>query len=103
MFLAFAITYYFAPDLNKPEWHWITPGSALGLIIWLVASLAFKLYLQFFNSYSKTYGSIPVTAARELTGAQIEALGDFEGIGFSGKMLRIVAQVCCRVQLVGVR
>jgi hypothetical protein len=39
-----------------------------------------------------------VTAARELTGAQIEALGDFEGIGFSGKMLRIVAQVCCRIQ-----
>jgi membrane protein len=46
MFAAFAITYYFAPNLEKPEWHWITPGSALGLIFWLVASFGFKLYLH---------------------------------------------------------
>ena len=58
MFLAFATTYYFAPNLEEPEWHWITPGSALGLIFWIVASLGFKLYLHFFNSYSKTYGSV---------------------------------------------
>jgi membrane protein len=58
MFLAFAVTYYFAPNLEKPEWHWITPGSALGLIFWLIASFGFKLYLHFFNSYSKTYGSL---------------------------------------------
>lgn len=58
MFLAFAVTYYFAPNLEEPEWHWITPGSALGLIFWIVASLGFKIYLHFFNSYSKTYGSV---------------------------------------------
>jgi len=58
MFLAFAVTYYFAPNLEEPEWHWITPGSALGLVFWLVASFGFKLYLHFFNSYSKTYGSV---------------------------------------------
>jgi membrane protein len=32
--------------------------NRLGLIVWLVASLGLKLYLQFFNSYSKTYGSL---------------------------------------------
>ena len=58
MFVAFAVTYYFAPNLKQPEWHWITPGSTLGLVLWLVASFGFKLYLQFFNSYSKTYGSL---------------------------------------------
>jgi membrane protein len=58
MFAAFATTYYFAPNLKEPEWHWITPGSGLGLVFWLVASLGFKLYLHFFNSYSKTYGSL---------------------------------------------
>lgn len=58
MFLAFAVTYYFAPNLEEPEWHWITPGSGLGLIFWIVASLGFKLYLHYFNSYSKTYGSV---------------------------------------------
>lgn len=58
MFAAFAATYYFAPDLKDPEWHWITPGSAVGLVVWLVASFGFKIYLHFFDSYSKTYGSV---------------------------------------------
>src|SRR5262249_46842587 len=58
MFVAFAVTYYFAPNLKEPEWHWITPGSTLGLVLWLAASFGFKLYLHFFNSYSKTYGSV---------------------------------------------
>jgi len=58
MFAAFATTYYFAPNLEEPEWHWITPGSVLGLFFWLVASFAFKIYLHFFNTYSKTYGSV---------------------------------------------
>src|SRR5205823_1719788 len=58
MFGAFAVTYYFAPDLEEPEWHWITPGAALGLVCWLVASFGFKIYLSYFNSYSKTYGSV---------------------------------------------
>lgn len=58
MFLAFAITYYFAPNLEVPEWHWITPGSALGLVFWLAASFGFKIYLHFFNTYTRTYGSL---------------------------------------------
>lgn len=49
---------FFAPDLEKPEWHWITPGAALGVILWLAASYGIKLYLRFFNSYNKTYGSV---------------------------------------------
>ena len=58
MFAAFAVTYYFGPNLKKPEWQWITPGSLLGLVGWLVASFGFKIYLHYFNSYSKTYGSL---------------------------------------------
>ena len=58
MFLAFAIIYYFAPNLKRPEWHWISPGAAVGLILWLAASFGFRVYLQFFNTYSKTYGSL---------------------------------------------
>ena len=58
MFAAFAVTYYFAPHLKSPEWHWITPGSVTGLTCWMLASFALKTYLHFFNSYSKTYGSL---------------------------------------------
>jgi membrane protein len=58
MFLTFSLIYYFAPNLEKPEWHWITPGAAVGLILWLVGSFAFRIYLSYFDSYSATYGSL---------------------------------------------
>jgi membrane protein len=58
MLLAFALIYYFAPDLRDQSWKWLTPGSAIGVILWLLVSFAFKGYLHFFDSYSKTYGSL---------------------------------------------
>jgi membrane protein len=56
--LSFALIYYYAPDLRDQKWKWITPGSAIGVALWLVVSLGFRLYLQFFDTYSKTYGSL---------------------------------------------
>jgi len=58
MLLAFALIYYLAPDLRDQDWKWITPGSVIGVVLWLLASFAFKGYLHFFDSYSKTYGSL---------------------------------------------
>jgi len=58
MFLAFSLIYYFAPNMKEPQWYWITPGAAVGVVLWIMASLGFSLYLKFFNSYSKTYGSL---------------------------------------------
>jgi membrane protein len=55
---ALALIYYFAPNLKKPEWHWITPGAVVGLVIWLIGSFLLRLYLHFFNNYSATYGSL---------------------------------------------
>jgi membrane protein len=56
--LAFAITYYFSPDLREREWHWVTPGAIAGLISWLIGTIALRIYLHFFNSYTATYGSL---------------------------------------------
>lgn len=56
--LSFAAVYYWAPDLRKRQWHWITPGAMLGIVGWLLASLGFRMYLHFFDSYSVTYGSL---------------------------------------------
>src|SRR5262249_30477042 len=56
--LTFAVLYYWAPDVKKRRWHWLTPGGAIGIVGWLVASLGFRLYLHFFNTYSVTYGSM---------------------------------------------
>lgn len=58
MLLAFALIYFFAPDLKDQDWKWITPGSLIGVTLWLAVSFAFKGYLHFFDSYSKTYGSL---------------------------------------------
>jgi membrane protein len=58
MFLSYSIVYYFAPDLEERKWYWVTPGAVAGVTLWLVASLAFRIYLHFFNSYSATYGSL---------------------------------------------
>ena len=58
MLLAFALIYFFAPNLRTQSWKWITPGSVAGVVLWLAVSFGFKAYLHFFNSYSKTYGSL---------------------------------------------
>jgi membrane protein len=54
----FALIYFFAPDIEHAKWYWITPGSVIGVLLWIVASVGFKVYLSFFNSYAKTYGSL---------------------------------------------
>ena len=58
MFLSFSLVYYFAPDIEERKWYWVTPGSVAGVVLWLLASLGFRLYLHFFNSYTATYGSL---------------------------------------------
>ena len=56
--LLFAIIYYWAPDVKQRQWRWLTPGGAIGIIGWLLASLGLRAYLHFFNSYSAIYGSL---------------------------------------------
>ncbi len=55
---AFGSIYYIAPNLTNPKWRWITPGSLLAVVLWLLTSLGFRVYLHFFDSYSATYGSL---------------------------------------------
>lgn len=56
--LDFAVVYYWAPDWRKRRWRWLTPGSTLGMLGWVLASLGLRLYLYYFNNYSMTYGSL---------------------------------------------
>jgi membrane protein len=52
------LVYWKAPDLKDQPWEWITPGAAIGILVWLLASTALRIYLHYFNSYSVTYGSL---------------------------------------------
>jgi membrane protein len=53
----FAIAYYFGPNVEV-KWEWITPGSALGVLVLIGASLAFRLYLHYGTDYGATYGAL---------------------------------------------
>jgi membrane protein len=51
------LIYYFAPDAEQ-DWVWITPGSVVATILWLIASLGFRYYVVTFGHYTETYGAI---------------------------------------------
>lgn len=56
--LAFALVYYFGPNVEHRKWYWVTPGSAVAVVLFLLFSAGFRLYLGWFDSYNKTYGSL---------------------------------------------
>jgi membrane protein len=56
--LMIAILYYVAPNVRQPGFRWVTPGSVLAVVVWIIASAAFALYVANFGSYNKTYGSL---------------------------------------------
>jgi membrane protein len=69
VFLAFGLIYQFAPNLPAKRRggrlpasdfrrRWLSPGVLVAVLLWLLVSLGYRLYLHFFNSYSATYGSL---------------------------------------------
>jgi len=54
----YAMVFNVGPDRKGHPWHWISPGSVIGVAIWLAASGVLRLYLHFITSYSKSYGSL---------------------------------------------
>jgi membrane protein len=54
----FALLYNYLPKHKKPSWVWVTPGAIIGIVLWVALSLGFRLYLNYFNTYDKTYGSL---------------------------------------------
>jgi membrane protein len=55
--LIYAIVYYAAPNVEIRRFQWITPGAIFGVFTWMLASVAFFLYVSNFSSYSATYGA----------------------------------------------
>ncbi|MFF1385073.1 YihY/virulence factor BrkB family protein [Arthrobacter sp. NPDC058288] len=55
---AIAVLFYATPNVKQPKFRWMSMGSAIALVVFLLASLAFGFYVANFNSYNKTYGAI---------------------------------------------
>jgi membrane protein len=81
--LALAIIYRYGPSREKPQWRWITWGSAISALLWLGISGLFSWYAASFGKFNETYGSLGavigfmtwlwISAIVVLLGAEIDA------------------------------
>ncbi|MBA3261269.1 MAG: YihY/virulence factor BrkB family protein [Thermoleophilaceae bacterium] len=55
--LIFALIYYVTPDVKQRGFHWLTPGAAAGVLLWLLASLAFSKYVSRVADVGAVYGA----------------------------------------------
>jgi membrane protein len=98
----YAIVYYAAPNVEVPRFRWITPGSIVGVLAWLLASFGFFLYVSNFSSYSATYGAFAgaivlliwlwLTNTIMLFGAELNAVIELRrspslGVNYEGPVL----------------
>ena len=56
--LFFGLVYYLAPNNEQRSWKWITAGSVIGGLLWLLLSGLFALYVTYAGNYTRTYGTI---------------------------------------------
>jgi membrane protein len=80
-----AIVFYYAPDADQ-DWAWITPGSILTTVLWIVFSMGFRIYVTRVGDYTATYGA--------LTGAAILLLWLY----FSGLALLIGGELNSEIE-----
>ena len=57
MLVAVSVIYYVSPNVEQ-EWRWVIPGSLVAVVLWVVVSLAFKLYVENFGNYNVASGSL---------------------------------------------
>jgi membrane protein len=53
-----AVLYRYAPDRDQPKWSWVSGGSGIATLLWVLATVGFSLYANFFGNYNKTYGAL---------------------------------------------
>lgn len=56
--LALAVLYRYGPARDNAEWKWLTPGSVIACVLWIVASVGFSIYVRNFGSYNESFGSM---------------------------------------------
>ena len=80
--VGFAVMYRYAPSRTNPNWTWISWGSGIAAVLWMVGSAIFSFYVSHFGSYQATYGALAavvvlllwfwVSAVVLLLGAEID-------------------------------
>ncbi|MGH3549072.1 MAG: YihY/virulence factor BrkB family protein [Pseudonocardiaceae bacterium] len=83
-----AVLYRVAPDRNPPKFRWVSVGSVVAALLWLLGSVGFSLYINHFGNYNKTYGALTgvivlllwlyLTCYIVLLGAEINAQAEYQ-------------------------
>ncbi|HET9741867.1 MAG TPA: YihY/virulence factor BrkB family protein [Terriglobales bacterium] len=91
LFLSYSVIYYYAPNVEHPKWHWVTPGATFGVCLWILISFALRVYLHFYSGYTASYGSLGavmilllwfyITGLAILIGGEINAAIERAGTG----------------------
>jgi membrane protein len=81
--LVIALLYHSTPNVKQPKFRWISVGAAVAIVVWIIASAAFAVYVTQFGSYGSTYGTLGsvivfllwlwITNLALLFGAEIDA------------------------------
>jgi membrane protein len=53
-----AVLFYVTPNVKQPKFRWMSLGAFVALVVWILASVGFGLYVSQFGSYNKTYGAL---------------------------------------------
>ena len=81
--LVVALLYWATPNVRQPRFRWVSVGAGIAILVWILASAAFALYVAGFSNYGKTYGSLAgvivfllwlwITNVALLFGAELDA------------------------------
>jgi membrane protein len=58
LILGLAVLYRYAPNRDEPKWTWVSWGSVVATVLWILASIGFSIYVNAFGNYNKTYGAL---------------------------------------------
>lgn len=53
-----ALLYHLTPNVQQPKFRWLSVGAGVAILVWILASVLFGLYVSNFGSYNKTYGAL---------------------------------------------
>jgi membrane protein len=81
--LGVALLYHSSPNVEQPRFRWLSVGAAIAIVVWVLASLGFGIYVANFGSYNKTLGALAgvivfllwlwITNLALLFGAEVDA------------------------------
>jgi membrane protein len=58
LLVGLAVIFRYGPQRRRPRWRWVSPGAIVAMIVGLVASIGFSIYVSLLGNYNKTYGAL---------------------------------------------